>query len=393
MVSHELVQYLAESAHEGQSELMQTVRNLLSRRAPLLTDAIIQDEAFLEPALFSWLTAHREDIDLQQILYSYLPESVRPLRLQLTADARGVAHLPRVGYVTGLAPCQQNTLNLSEIATNWMAAPLKETRSMSFIPARFSAAGLLEFTYYMDPMLWPLFTETHEPHSATVALNEVAELQNTFNSALTLMRQIRPDIYKLLCIANKRAHIYQAEAPNSFATLSMHGAAFLNRVERPSAIFFLDDFAHQGGHVVFNAATLNHDHYLTIDSSIKLCDIVQNSSDQRTLYSAFHGLFTLTLIVTVLLGGLRQNAFTHPQAEEARARLGFYLLKFQHDLNNLAQSRLYTADGTALYRGFHACYESAIDTYATELHGLDYSNQSYVFHYSRFNELNRSCAA
>ncbi len=393
MISHELVQYLAESAHEGQSELIQTVRSLVSRRAPLLTDTITKDEAFLEPALFSWLTARRDDIDLQQILYGYLPESVRPLRLHIMSDAKGVAHLPRVGYITGMEPCRQSALNIFEIATNWMAAPLNNSHHIHFTPARFSAAGLLEFTYYMDPILWPLFVESKNVHATTVAVDEVSELQNSFNSALTLMRQIRPDIYQLLCIANRRTHIYQADAPNSFATLSMHGAAFLNRVERPSAVFFLDDFAHQGGHVVFNAATLNHDRYLNIDSNIKLCDIVPNSTDQRTLYSAFHGLFTLTLIVTVLLGGLRQNAFTHAQAKEAHARLGFYLLKFQHDLNNLAQSRLYTADGTALYRGFHACYESAIDTYATELHGLDYSNQGYVFHYSRFNELNRSCAA
>ncbi len=393
MINHEFIQYITSAAHHGQCELAVTLHGLLSRHAPELTELIADEAALLEPALFSWFTARRHDIDLQQILYSYLPESARPLRLKLTADAHGIAHLPRVGYITGLTPLQQSDANIHNIANHWMAAPLNHTSAMNFTPARFSAAGIMEFTYHLDPIVWPLFTETENIHAATVAMDEVAELQNTFNHALTLMRKIRPDIYQLLCIANRRVQLYQAEAPNSFATLSMHGTAFLNRVERPSPIFFLDDFAHQGGHVVFNAATLNNERFLNINPKSLLCDIVKNCSDQRTLYSAFHGLFTYSLIVTVLLEGLLHQLFTTPQADEARARLGFYLLKFQRDLKSLAQPTFYTAEGTLLYRGFHACYETAIDRYAHELQGLDYSNQPYVFHYGRFNELNQSCAA
>ncbi len=390
MFNYELVQYLAENVRQGQAELAQTVRSLLTRRASDLIDFFKPEHEaiFLEPALFAWLTAHRDDIDLQQILYAYLPEAARPSRLRLAADAQGIAHLPRLGYVAGLTPLQQTEVIRQGEANNWVIVAATNTHPLQFIPARFAAAGLLELTYNMDPVLWPLFAESKNPHAATIAAHEITEIQTLFDHALTLMRQVRPDIYHLLCMANRRVHLYQAEAPNSFATLSMHGAAFLNRIERPSTLFFLDDFAHQGGHVVFNAATLNHDRFLTIDPTTPLSDFLENSNDQRSLYAAFHGLFTYSLIVSVLLASLHRHILNNQQTHEARGRLGFYLLKFQCDLQNLAQPKLYTAEGVRLYRGFHECYESAIATYAIKLRELDYSNQPYVFHYGRFNELN-----
>ncbi len=395
MFSHELVQYLAENIRVGQAELARTVRGLLSRRAPGLAASLAanNDAAFLEPAVFAWLTARREDIDPQQIFYAYLPESARPSCLLLAADARGFAHIPRLGYFAGLAPLQQTELMRQGGLMDWVSLTAADVHPLEFIPARFAAAGLLEFTYTMDPVLWPLFAETGHVHAAALALDEITEIQTQFNSALTLMRQARPDIYRLLCMANRRVHVYRAEAPNSFASLSMHGAAFLNRVERPGTVFFLDDFAHQGGHVAFNAATLNHGRFLKADPQRPLRDVVADSDDRRSLYSAFHGLFTYSLIVSVLLASVRRGLLNSAQAHEARARLGFYLLKFQRDLRSLAQPKFYTAEGTLLYRGFHECYEAAIAACAAELRGFDYSNQPYVFHYGRFNQLNPGHAA
>ena len=394
MLSHELVQELAVLVREGQAELAATVRGLLYQRAPLLMEMLdIEDDGlFLEPALFAWLTARREDIELEQLLYAYLPEAARPSRLWLMADAAGAAHLPRLGSLAGLPPLQRSEVWRQGAALDWTRAEAP-SRPLSVTPARFAAAGALEFTHVMDPLLPPLFSECARPHEAAIASDEAAAAQTRFNHALSVMRQVRPDIYRLLGIANRRVQIYRAEAPNSFASLSMHGAAFFNLLERPGTVFFLDDFAHQGGHVVFNAATLEQRRFLNIDPKRRLCELIAGSDDERSLYSAFHGLFTYSLIVSVLLASLRRGVFEGVQLHELRGRLGFYLLKFQRDLQSLARPAWYCAEGVHLYRGFRDCFEGVVAACAEELRELDYSNQPYVFHYGRFSELNPAHAA
>lgn len=66
--------FIAQRARAGQSELAQTVRMLVQRRAPLCFDCLNQraDKVFLQPTVFAWLTSQRTDINPYQVFYAAL---------------------------------------------------------------------------------------------------------------------------------------------------------------------------------------------------------------------------------------------------------------------------------------------------------------------------------
>lgn len=241
----------------------------------------------------------------------------------------------------------------------------------------------MEFTCEPDTITQPIFCWDGADVACDMVEPEPA--QTLCAAALDRLAISHPTIYSLLLIANRRIHLYRSNELNSFASLSAHGAAFLNVPDNLSEVYFLDDFAHQGGHVVFNAATVDNERYLRCNAHTPLRELGADSSDTRSLYAAFHGLFTYSMILSVLAQYLLRDEPQGRIGHELRGRIAFYLLKFRIDLENLAQSRLFTNDGEYLYQGFLACYEKVLRECYDEVRGLDMSNQGYVFDYDQFS--------
>lgn len=389
MLDTELIDFIAQRARAGQTELAQTVRMLVQRRAPLCFDCLSQraDKVFLQPAVFAWLTTNCTTINPYQVFYAALPSEQRPTRLSVTANGHGRAYFPGLGYVAGLFPS----------ATTWIECNNSESifysgrRKLHLKPTCYLGPRPAEFTYEPDAILQPIFSRD----GADVDYDAVAAepAQRLCAAALERLANSQPQIYSLLLIATRRIHLYRSAELDSFASLSAHGAAFLNVPDSPSEVFFLDDFAHQGGHVVFNAATLDSERYFRCGAHTPLHDLGASPDDTRTLYSAFHGLFTYSIILSVLSSYLLTDDLECHIEHELRGRIAFYLFKFRMELENLAQPKLYKSDGEYLYQGFLACYEQVQRDCSDEVQGLDLSNQSHVFDYARFAQLNSRATA
>src|SRR2546426_2901954 len=106
------------------------------------------------------------------------------------------------------------------------------------------------------------------------------------------MRRATPALFDALHAVTRRIFLYNAELPTSFATMSAHGVAFLNVKDDNDEVFFVDDLAHQCGHVLFNALTQEKERFLARPADTPMRDFCHDQEDPRTLYSALHGLFT-----------------------------------------------------------------------------------------------------
>jgi hypothetical protein len=206
--------------------------------------------------------------------------------------------------------------------------------------------------------------------------------------AFALLHRYCPDFWEEVAFVTRYIMLFRAHLPNSFATLSAHGAAFFNVTEDCDEVFFLEDIAHQCGHVLFNAFTLQKERFLARDPMTPLADLSGPPGETRKLYSAFHGLFTYTSIGRVLSTCLERQAFDDRQAHEALGRLGFVLRKFKLDLALLNQFSVFTPTGWRCYRIFSTVYDDLQGRYAPLVNPLDYGNQAYVFSYQRFDDRN-----
>ena len=187
--------------------------------------------------------------------------------------------------------------------------------------------------------------------------------------------------------------LFQAEEPNSFAALSAHGLVFLNVPASADEVFFLEDMAHQGAHVLFNAMTLDKHRYLSIapDTPVDEQPSAAEGSARppRSVYTVFHALATYMVICPVLSRVLEQaGGLDARQRHELNGRLVYTLYKFRWDLSLLKGWPCLTARGRLIYRRMQACFDHTWQTQNALIQRLDLSNQPYNFCYERFALLN-----
>lgn len=169
-----------------------------------------------------------------------------------------------------------------------------------------------------------------------------------------------------------------------------HGTAYFNTENKlQTPVFFIDDIAHQCGHIVFNVLTLDTPKYLKVPKDHPLKNYSTNPGEMRGAYGAFHGLFTYTCILNALDHVLQSQYFTDENLRfEALGRIGFYLSKFYLDLKLMNNPEILTEDGLDSHRQFQEGFELIANQYGKEVRKFDYNNQLYTFQYDLFLEVN-----
>lgn len=173
------------------------------------------------------------------------------------------------------------------------------------------------------------------------------------------------------------------------AAISYHGTAFINIDSQiHDEVFFVEDLAHQCGHIIFYALTLNTKTFLKSHKDSLLREWTGVLQDNRSVYGAFHGLFTYTTILYCLRQCLKANAFDSIQQVEAMARIGFFMQKFEMDLNQMNIPDLFTIYGGHIYDAAFTCFEQVKAEYAESYKDYTYTNQPYIFNYEAFQQAN-----
>lgn len=234
-----------------------------------------------------------------------------------------------------------------------------------------------------------LITQRFETTFVETVQDTAIKYQGIIDNTASIFQNVTPDFLRLLKTTCRELVVFNSETQYSMAALSYYGVGFINVAnETRKELFFVDDIAHQCGHVIFHALTLKVENFLKVHKDSPLKEFTYIDGESRTVYGAFHGLFTYTTILHCLDKCLDNSIFHENDKHETIGRLGFYMDKFQKDLEHMNDKRMLTNQGFEFYEMFLSGYKKIKKKYSSLLSSLDYKNQPYLFNYKLFQAIN-----
>lgn len=350
---------------QNQNLLRNMLRSLFEAAYPDLANQQVplHESVYDEPLLYYHLLGSKAYYPIEQITAGYHNLSAEKPRLgdlPHAKDIHGKTYFPGIGYLD----TSENGLLDKTGGREWLGKT--EVELYKFVP-----------NIILD----------HDP-SVNYCPSDLADgYRNALTRAFEKMRLNTPEFFELICMCTKNICLFKSDNLNSFAGITQHGTCFINIVEDDaSEVFFMDDLAHQCGHIIFNILTAKTEDFLKFDKTTLIRDLGGFDADDRNIYSIFHGLFTYSCILSSLDAYLENtDAEEQPLLRlEAFARLGFYVTKMFVDLENLYGKNLFTPLGETYYAAFIKNYQCMYDKYHTTIKTLPFANQPYVFSFEQF---------
>jgi hypothetical protein len=276
------------------------------------------DSVFLEPLLFVYFNTKEENNFscemLQQIIQGYFTEK-KSIKIDTPTFDQEITYLPRLGYFyyEGKIPFEKieliNGTNIEIIKY--------PSRIFKGIYKDSSNNSIDENKILINDLLYK---------------KNITVLTNAFN----FIKKCSSDHFEIIEASCKKCIIFKAnpELTNSFATISAHGIAFFNVYQDDyDEVFFVDDIAHQTGHIILTTLCFERKSIFKIDEKINIGQIL-NNNDYRDVYTLLHALFTYYTTFMCLDNCIEGNVFNKNQLIESKARIGFYTKKSEIDLLN-----------------------------------------------------------
>jgi hypothetical protein len=213
-------------------------------------------------------------------------------------------------------------------------------------------------------------------------------MRTQLDRAFALLRGLHPELYRSLLSVLRTVVIFDGQGLNSFATPAAHGAVFINADLGDTEVFLLEELSHQGGHVLFSAATVNAPSYFDIGPETPVASFTQRRDDDRSVYVVLHGVVTEAWMAQTLDTALSRRVACGVHLHELQGRLAFTLRRFAADLQTIALPGILNDRGLSLLRVLLATYLDIARPRAELVRRADFSNQSYNFSYARYAELN-----
>jgi HEXXH motif-containing protein len=344
----------------------------------------LSDRLYLEPLLFTHCTTRAPDRYLWQICFGYADAAYRPATVFVRTDDEGVICLPQVGYLVTNRPGQDLKLRWESASRNLALFRQQQSIPHEFLPLRNVAGTSIDICCHAHPLLGPLIGE---PGCATRKLTQ-AHLAH-IDRAFAIIRHVYPVYARTIAAVTSRLVLFQDSSRNSFATLSSFGTAFFNVTEPdPDEVFFIEDIAHQCGHILFSALTHEVDDFLAVRGDTPLGDQTSTASETRTVYTTLHGLFTEAVMSQCLDRCLRMNVFSGKQRHECLGRFAYIFLRFYHDLMSMKDRSLYTDKGARLYAWLCDIFRDIHERQSKQLGLFNLRDQPYTFSFDVFQRHN-----
>jgi hypothetical protein len=380
-----LLELVSPWVARGQLALANQIRRLLYQHAPDLFANLdfADDGTFLEPLLFARF-AVREHARRELLLacLQYLPSARKPATIDADTDAEGRVFVPGLGYIVGL-PSSSLVRLLRD-----RAAPLDYS-----VGGSSSDAAQLSEWCVAPPRLtllpYPVEALARAVDDARGTLRGQEEAtrlhRDSVLTACSALRECWPCLSDAIASVVRHVVLFDDITRNSFATPAAHGIAFLNVALGTGVAFFVEDLAHQCGHVLFTAALEGESPLLRVSPATPVRDVI-GVDDHRTMDVLLHGMFTQALMVEALGGFLRRRGGT--DAHEIEGRLAFALVRLGLDLRACAGLEIYSDAGARLIRELLNTYTAAAERYRGVCERADLSAQPYNFDYPLYAERN-----
>ena len=369
---------------QNQQELSDMIRLAFYKENPSLFQKLIYDDdnIFLEPTLFHYFSGnknYKNKVSLELAVYGYISGESKPEQIIIESDKFGMVNLPNIGYLK-IEPNSQGILfkiKDKEAITN--------SGTMPIIPNIYVESTKIRLCLHPTDLI----TQRFETTFVETVQDTAIKYQRIIDNTASIFQNVTPDFLRLLKTTCRELVVFNSETQYSMAALSYYGVGFINVAnETRKKLFFVDDIAHQCGHVIYHALTLKVENFLKVHKESPLKEFTYIDGESRTVYGAFHGLFTYTTILHSLDKCLDNSIFHENEKHEAIGRLGFYMDKFQKDLEHMNDKRILTNQGFEFYEMFLSGYKKIKKKYRSLLFSLDYKNQPYLFNYKLFQAIN-----
>lgn len=372
----------------GRLELADNSKLLLFQHDPSWFDVLDfeNDSIFLEPQLFYYFRSLFCNISnfmsLDQIFYGYLPSEKQKKRMNVWMDNQGIIYLPNIGYFfTNLNGNKYVEIELIDSNTKIILS--------NEIYKLFPIAYTKNKKFQINLLNSPIFEELNVIHDAS-HLEASKKSLSAFEEGLGFIEKYCSHFYETISMTTKEFSFFESSNYHSFAALHHFGTSFLNtKGNTDNPIFFLDDIAHQAGHVLFYSLTHNTEIFLKPNGNTLLKEFSGIESEDRTIYSAFHGLFTYTTILHCLDTCYRAKNISNLQKEEILTRIGYICSKFEKDLIVQNNSEVFTHKGREYFDAFQSGFNHIKQIYVSTTKEFDYSNQGYEFSFLKFQQVNQ----
>jgi hypothetical protein len=257
-----------------------------------------------------------------------------------------------------------------------------------FDDAPVIADGGIEVFRHDHPLLSGLYVDERGEPAVFEVARITREKLKSLTTALRIIKRWHPRYYNNILAATRKMVIFSCGSMNSFASMTAHGIAFTNANGCDDEVYFVEDVAHQCGHVIFNALTFESEQYLAVPPDTHLRLYTGQEEETRTVYQALHGIFTEAVMVQCLNTCYENCVFSGRQEQELLRRITFVMRRFGSDLGALSKDRLFTQKGHWLFEYFVKEFREMYKQHNGPIKYFDFSNQPYNFSYERFAELN-----
>lgn len=369
----------------NQIEIVNTIKLLIYKENPSLLEKVDfeADNIFLEPLLFVYFNTKDETRlnknVLEEIMQGHFLES-KKTAIQYSYNENDIAYIPNLGY-----------FNKEEITP-------------------FEKAFFIENTN-IEILKYPIFNLSNIFRNSSGEIlkkNEIEITDELFNrniialtKAFQLIKKYSVKHYELIEQSCKKCIVFKADPNdiNSFATINAHGIAFFNAYQDDyDEVFFVDDIAHQTGHIIMSTLSYQRKRIFKINENLILGDILSDKSDTRSYYVFFHALYTYYTTLLCLNNCLQNKSFNEKQTFEAIGRIGFYMKKMNRDLERFQKvntifggiENVLEKEGIQIFTSIKKKYDGILKKWESVISQFNYSNQPYNFEFAKFKATNKT---
>lgn len=390
--------YQCEQIEIGKDLMIDNIKILLYKKDETIFETLDfeNDLIYQEPLLYAYFNDKDPEISLEQILYGYIEPTKRTGKISISTDKFGRVYLPNFGWLHTETNNEKLLLftNSSEISL------FNENQKItfSFEPLEIIENTNVELIKYPISLLKQCYYDV-DSNLVEVEIEDITvKHREDLYEAWNLIKTLAPNHFEIIQKATSKCVIFNVDTylRNSFATKQAQGVGFFNAYQPTyNEVFFVDDIAHQTGHVIFYKMIYEVENFIKIPSAtviqnIKVEDVI---IEKRDIYIVFHALYTYYTTFLCLDACLDSKVFVNEKKHEALARICFYINKCYNDLMLVENSEqkpdgIFTEDGMIIYNEIKNMLNLMILKYGEEVKEFDMSNQPYNFTYSKFTELN-----
>lgn len=378
-----------------ENEALNQIRILLYKKNKDIFEILDFENELIykEPLLFAFFNSKADTIqNIESLIYGY---ASKDLIYVVFSDEYGRIYMPNVGWL------HTEYKNESFLYDKVNSKLLKNDQIIDY---RFEELELIENTQielikYSVPLLKKCYFDTDlkliDVEIENISKKHLKHLTKAYN----LIKKYVPQQFELIENYAPKCVIFDVDTyqRNSFATFSAHGIGFYNAYQQCyDEVFFIDDIAHQTGHVILNSMTFDADKFFTIDKQHVLKTLEGPFVEKRSIYIVYHALYTYYTSFICLDSCIENGAFQGKQKHEAIGRIVFYinkcysdLLLIESDINSeIVSNDYFTEQGFLIYKTIKDKWKEMYNKWYKEVKILKLDNQPYNFTYEKFIELN-----